>query len=64
MFYNKKREVKNHTGFQRTCISKRIMGQFPFALALSFLSFRQYHFFSPFLIFSKGIATLPKNSTL
>lgn len=52
------------TGFQSTVISSSIWGQLPFALPCSFLSFREYHFFSPLRILSNGIATFPRNSTL
>jgi len=51
-------------GFQSTVISNSIWGQLPFALPCSFLSFREYHFFSPLRILSNGIATFPRNSTL
>lgn len=44
--------------------SKRIWGQLPFARPLNFLSFNAYHRFSPLRIFSNGIATFPRNSTL
>lgn len=50
--------------FHMTVISKRIWGQLPFARPLSFLSFNAYHRFSPLRIFSNGIATFPRNSTL
>lgn len=50
--------------FHTTVISKRIWGQLPFARPLSFLSFNAYHRFSPLRIFSNGIATFPRNSTL
>lgn len=50
--------------FHMTVISKRIWGQLPFARPLNFLSFNAYHRFSPLRIFSNGIATLPRNSTL
>lgn len=61
------------TGFQRTSISSRIYNLSnhnhkdiltrPLAGILSFLSFRPYHRFSQFLIFSRGMATFPRNST-
>lgn len=50
--------------FHTMVISKRIWGQLPFARPLNFLSFNAYHRFSPLRIFSNGIATFPRNSTL
>lgn len=52
------------TTFHTTVISSRIWGEFPFARPLNFLSFNAYHRFSPFLIFKRGMATFPRNSTL
>lgn len=52
------------TTFHTTVISNRIWGEFPFARPLNFLSFNAYHRFSPFLIFKRGMATFPRNSTL
>lgn len=52
------------TTFQTTVISKRICGEFPLARPLNFLSFNAYHRFSPFLIFRRGMAIFPRNSTL
>lgn len=58
--------VRTHalTTFHTTFSSKRICGEFPLARPLSFLSFNAYHRFSPFLILRRGMATLPRNSTL
>lgn len=52
------------TGFQMSRISNRIFGLFPFARLDNFLSLREYHFCTPLLMESNGIATFPKNSTL
>lgn len=50
--------------FQTTVISSNICGLLPLARHRNFLSFKAYQRFSPLRIFNKGIATLPKNSTL